>query len=70
VLQERVSRSDSHERIVETDGESRRGYPVDGEEEVQWFQAFYIEIKIYAAHLVKNKISDYVRALDFYSIRE
>lgn len=35
VLQERVPRSDSHESIVEPNRESRRGYPVNGKEEVK-----------------------------------
>lgn len=37
VLQERVARSDGHEGIIETDGETGRGYPVNGKEKVEWF---------------------------------
>jgi hypothetical protein len=64
MLQEGVGGSDGHESIVESNGEPRRGYPVNGKEEVKWFSALYIEIKVYAAKLVENKVSDYVRALN------
>jgi hypothetical protein len=55
VLQERVTRGDSHECVIETDGESRWGDPVDGEEEVHWLEALYVEIKVYATHFVENQ---------------
>ena len=67
VLQERMARGDGHERIVETDRKAGWRYPINGEKEVEWLQAFYIEIKIYAAQFVENKVSDYVRALNLYS---
>ena len=67
VLQEGVPGSDGHERVVQADRESRRGDPIDGEEKVHWLEALYIEIKVYATHFVENKVSDYVRALDFCS---
>ena len=65
-----MARSDSHERIIETDGEPRRGYPIDSKEKVEWFQAFYVEIKVYAAQLVENQVSNYVRALDLYNSQD
>ena len=64
MLQERVTRSHGHERVVESDGEPRRGYPINGKEVVEWFSALYIEIKVYAAQLVENKVPDCVGALN------
>jgi len=63
MLQERVARSDSHKRVIETDGETRWGYPVNSKEKVEWFQAFYVEVKVYATKLVENQVSNYVGAL-------
>jgi len=54
----------SHERVVEANREARRRDPVDGEEEVHWLEALYVEIKIYAAHLVKNHVSDRISTLN------
>lgn len=67
MLQEGVSRSSGHERIIDSDGQPRGRDPVDGKEEVQWLEAFDVEIKVYAAKLVENKVSDYVGALNLYS---
>lgn len=61
-----MTRSGSHERIIETDGETRRGYPVNSKEKVEWLKAFYVEIKVYATQLVENQVSDDVRALYLY----
>ena len=58
-----MSRGGGHESIIETDGETGRGYPVNGEEKVEWFQAFYVEVKVYATHFVENQVSNYVGAL-------
>ena len=62
-----MPRGDSHKCVVNTDGKSRRGDPVDGEEEVHWLEALYVEIKVYATKLVEDKVSDYVRALNLYN---
>src|SRR5579872_1056733 len=69
MFEKRVARSGDHERIVETNGETRRGYPVNGEEEIHWLEALYIKIEVYAAQFVENKVSDCVRALNLYSSR-
>lgn len=61
---------DSHECVVQANGESRWGDPVDGEEEVHWLETLYVEIKVYATHFVEDKVSNYVRALDLYSEAE
>ena len=62
-----MSRGDSHKCVVDADGKSRRGDPVDGEEEVHWLEALYVEIKVYATKFVENKVSDNIRALNLYS---
>jgi len=64
MLQEGVPGSNGHERVVNTDGESGRGDPVDGEEEVHWLEAFDVEIKVYATKFVENKVSDHIGALN------
>jgi len=67
VLQEGVTGGDSHERVVEANGEARWGDPVDGEEEVHWLEALDVEIKVYATHFVENHVSDRIRALNLCS---
>ena len=65
MLQEGVTGGSSHERVVNADREPGRGDPVDGKEEVHWLEAFDVEVNVYAAKFVENKVSDYVRALNF-----
>lgn len=70
VFQEGMPRGDGHERVVKANRKPWWGDPVDGEEEVHRLEALYIEIEVYAAHFVENKVSDYVRTLDLYSEAE
>jgi len=70
MLEEWVSGRSGHKCVVYTNGESRWGYPVDGEEKVHWLETFYVEIKVYAAHFIENKVSYYVGALDLLLIAE
>ena len=67
VFHERVPGSGSHKRVVYANGESRRGHPVDGEEEIHRLEALYVQVKVYTTHLIENKVSDDVGALNLYS---
>jgi len=64
MLQEGVPGGSSHERVVDTDGKSGRGDPVDGEEEIHWLEAFNVEIEVYATKFVENKVSYHIGALN------
>ena len=67
MFQEGVTGGDGHECVVEANREARGRDPVDGEEEVHWLEALYVEIKVYATHFIKNHVSDRVRALNLWS---
>ena len=66
MLQEGVPGGSSHERVIDANGESRWGDPVDGEEKVHWLETLYVKVKVYAAYFVEDEVSDYIRALNLY----
>lgn len=62
-----MPRGDSHKRVVDADWKSRRGDPIDGEEEIHRLEALDVEDEVYTTKLVENKIPDHVRTLNLYS---